>query len=149
MPTIGEKYFAPQPTPVALQVKNAKGELELDMTGWEMAPQTINTEKTYQTGASFSAPADEHYDGRGQNQESTGALDLRGRVIDCEHWYDAPHVADHGVRRLLGVALPARRIRHKRRSPCHISLSRLVIYIVPAATARSPSVRFKLNTRFT
>jgi alpha-D-xyloside xylohydrolase len=26
----------------------------------------------------------------GQNQESTGPLDLRGRVLDCKHWYDAP-----------------------------------------------------------
>jgi alpha-D-xyloside xylohydrolase len=90
VPTMGEKYFAPQLAPVALQVRNAKGELVLDMSGWELSPQTVNTEKTYQAGASFRAPADEHYYGMGQNQESTGPLDLRGRVLDCKHWYDAP-----------------------------------------------------------
>jgi alpha-D-xyloside xylohydrolase len=90
VPSSGEKYFAPQLAPVALQVKNARGEVVLDMTGWEMSPQTVNTEKTYQIGASFNAPADEHYYGMGQNQESLGALDLRGRAIDCKHWYDAP-----------------------------------------------------------
>lgn len=90
VPSQSEKYFAPQLAPVALQVRNAKGELVLDMTGWELSPQTVNTEKTYQAGASFSAPADEHYYGMGQNQESTGPLDLRGRVLDCKHWYDAP-----------------------------------------------------------
>ncbi|UGQ44554.1 glycoside hydrolase family 31 protein [Massilia endophytica] len=89
-PTQPEKYFAPQLAPVGLQVKNAKGELVLNMTGWELSPHTVNGEKTYQAGASFSAPAGEHYYGMGQNQESTGPLDLRGRVIDCKHWYDAP-----------------------------------------------------------
>ncbi len=90
VPGMSEKYFAPALAPVALQVKNAKGEVLLDMTGWDMAPQTVNTEKTYQASATFGAPADEHYYGMGQNQESTGPLDLRGRVIDCKHWYDAP-----------------------------------------------------------
>jgi alpha-D-xyloside xylohydrolase len=90
VPTTPEKYFAPQLAPVALQVTNAKGEKVLDMSGWEMSPHTVNGEKTYQVGASFAAPADEHYYGMGQNQESLGALDLRGRVLDCKHWYDAP-----------------------------------------------------------
>jgi alpha-D-xyloside xylohydrolase len=90
IPSQAEKYFAPQLAPVALQVRNARGELLLDMTGWDLAPHTVNGEKTYQAGASFSAPADEHYYGMGQNQESTGPLDLRGRTIDCKHWYDAP-----------------------------------------------------------
>ncbi len=90
VPSQMEKYFAPQLAPVALQVRNAKGELVLDMTGWDLAPQTVAGEKTYQASASFSAPADEHYYGMGQNQESTGPLDLRGRVLDCKHWYDAP-----------------------------------------------------------
>lgn len=90
VPSSAEKYFATQLAPVALQVKDASGALLLDMTGWEMSPHTVNGEKTYQVGASFSAPADEHYYGMGQNQESTGALDLRGRTIDCKHWYDAP-----------------------------------------------------------
>ena len=90
VPSMGEKYFASQLPPVALQVRNAKGELVLDMSGWELSPQTVNTEKTYQAGASFRAQADEHYYGMGQNQESTGPLDLRGKVLDCKHWYDAP-----------------------------------------------------------
>ncbi len=90
VPSQMEKYFAPQLAPVGLQVRNAKGELVLDMTGWDLAPHSVAGEKTYQASASFSAPADEHYYGMGQNQESTGPLDLRGRVLDCKHWYDAP-----------------------------------------------------------
>jgi alpha-D-xyloside xylohydrolase len=90
VPSQGEKYFAPSLAPVGLQVKNAKGEQVLNMSGWEMAPHTVAGEKTWQVGASFSAPADEHYYGMGQNQESLGALDLRNRVIECSHWYEAP-----------------------------------------------------------
>jgi len=90
IPSQSEKYFASSLASVGLQVSNAKGEKILDMTGWEMSPHTVNTEKTYQVGASFHAPADEHYYGMGQNQESMSSLDLRGRVIDCKHWYDAP-----------------------------------------------------------
>ncbi|MEI9905990.1 MAG: hypothetical protein WDN06_20355 [Asticcacaulis sp.] len=58
------------------------------MNGWEMAPHEDSGEATYQVGATFSSAADEHYYGFGQNQE--GILDLRGRAIDCKHWYDAP-----------------------------------------------------------
>lgn len=89
-PSQGEKYFAPSLASVGLSVKNARGEQILNMTGWEMSPQTVSGEKTYQVGASFSAPRDEHYYGMGQNQESLSGLDLRGRVLDCKHWYDAP-----------------------------------------------------------
>jgi alpha-D-xyloside xylohydrolase len=90
VPTQGQKYFAPSLAPVGLQVLNARGETVVSMNGWEMSPQTVNTEKTFQVGASFSVARDEHYYGMGQNQESLGALDLRGRVLDCKHWYDAP-----------------------------------------------------------
>lgn len=90
VPTQAQKYFAPSLAHVGLQVKNAKGEQILDMTGWEMSPHTVNGEKTYQVGAQFFAPADEHYYGMGQNQESMSALSLRGRTLDCKHWYDAP-----------------------------------------------------------
>jgi alpha-D-xyloside xylohydrolase len=90
VPTQGQKYFAPALASVGLQVKNAKGEQILNMAGWEMSPQTVNGEKTFQVGATFTAPADEHYYGMGQNQESLASLDLRGRVLDCKHWYDAP-----------------------------------------------------------
>jgi alpha-D-xyloside xylohydrolase len=89
-PSAQEKYFAPSLAPVGLQVSNAKRETILSMTGWEMSPHDVNGEHTYQVGASFSVGADEHYYGMGQNQESLGPLDLRGRVIDCKHWYDAP-----------------------------------------------------------
>jgi alpha-D-xyloside xylohydrolase len=90
VPSQGEKYFASSLAPVGLQVKNARGEQVLNMTGWEMAPHTVAGEKTYEVGATFAAPADEHYYGMGQNQESMGALDLRNRVIECSHWYEAP-----------------------------------------------------------
>ena len=88
VPSQGEKYFAPSLAPVALQVRNARGELLLAMNSWEMSPHEVAGERTWQVGAAFVAPADEHYYGLGQNQE--GILDLRGRVIDCKHWYDAP-----------------------------------------------------------
>ncbi len=90
VPSMGEKYFASQLPHVGLSVKNAKGDTVLTMSGWEMSPQTVNTEKTFQVGASFVPAVDEHYYGLGQNQESTGPIDLRGRVLDCKHWYDAP-----------------------------------------------------------
>jgi alpha-D-xyloside xylohydrolase len=90
VPSQGEKYFAPSLAPVGLQVRNARGQVILTMDGWEMAPHTVNGEATYQVGATFRAPAGEHYYGMGQNQESLGPLDLRGRTIDCKHWYDAP-----------------------------------------------------------
>ncbi len=88
VPSQGEKYFAPSLASVGLQVKNAKGETVLSMGGWEMAPHDVAGEHTYQVGASFASARDEHYYGFGQNQE--GILDLRGRAIDCKHWYDAP-----------------------------------------------------------
>lgn len=88
-PSMGERYFAPSLPPVGLNIKNAKGDTVLTMNGWEKAPHEVNGEKTYQVGASFATSADEHFYGLGQNQE--GILDLRGRTIDCKHWYDAPH----------------------------------------------------------
>lgn len=90
VPSQMAKYFAPSLASVSLSVKNAKGNTVVSMNGWEMSPHTVNTEKTFQVGASFSTSADEHYYGMGQNQESMSALDLRGRTIDCAHWYDAP-----------------------------------------------------------
>ena len=89
-PSQPEKYFAPALAPVGLQVRNAQGEPILHMLGWEMAPHTVAGERTYQVGATFAAGRDEHYYGMGQNQESLGPLDLRGRTLDCRHWYDAP-----------------------------------------------------------
>jgi alpha-D-xyloside xylohydrolase len=87
-PSQGERYFAPSLPPVKLTIRDAKGATLLEMSGWEMAPHTVNGEKTFRVGASFIAPAEEHYYGLGQNQE--GILDLRGRTLDCRHNYDAP-----------------------------------------------------------
>lgn len=89
-PSQMERYFAPALPPVSLSVSTADGRLLTTMNGWEMAPHTVNGEETFRVGASFASPLDEHYYGLGQNQESLGPLDLRGRTIDCKHWYDAP-----------------------------------------------------------
>ncbi|MDB6011346.1 MAG: alpha-glucosidase [Gammaproteobacteria bacterium] len=87
-PSQMERYFAPSLPPVSLTVSKPGGTPLLRMSGWEMAPHTVNGEKTFRVGASFDSPADEHYYGLGQNQE--GILDYRGRTIDCKHSYDAP-----------------------------------------------------------
>lgn len=90
VPSTSEKYFAPSLAPVEMQVANASGETVFKMLGWEMSPHEVNGEQTFQVGISVGSPADEHLYGMGQNQESEGPLDLRGRTIDCKHWYDAP-----------------------------------------------------------
>jgi alpha-D-xyloside xylohydrolase len=87
-PSQMERYFLPSTPPVSLKVTNAKGEVVLDMGGWELSPHTVNGEKTWRVGASFAAPTDEHFYGLGQNQE--GYLDHRGHTLDCKHDYDAP-----------------------------------------------------------
>ena len=87
-PTQMERYFAPSLPPVSLTVREPGGNIILRMSRWEMAPHAVNGEKTFRVGATFEAPADEHYYGLGQNQE--GILDYRGRTIDCKHYYDAP-----------------------------------------------------------
>ncbi|MEG8024720.1 hypothetical protein QP162_10210 [Sphingomonas aurantiaca] len=87
-PSQMERYFAPSLPPVSVTIRKPDGTMLTQMTGWEMAPHTVNGEKTFRVGASFASPADEHYYGLGQNQE--GKLDLRGRTIDCRHNYDAP-----------------------------------------------------------
>jgi alpha-D-xyloside xylohydrolase len=87
-PTQMQRYFAPSLPPASVTVRGADGHVILSMTGWEMAPHTVNGEKTFRVGASFATSPDEHFYGLGQNQE--GILDLRGRTIDCRHNYDAP-----------------------------------------------------------
>ncbi|SOB79640.1 alpha-D-xyloside xylohydrolase [Sphingomonas guangdongensis] len=87
-PTQMQRYFAPSLPGVSLTLARPDGSPLLRMTGWEMAPHTVNGEKTFRVGARFAAAADEHFYGLGQNQE--GVLDLRGRTISCKHWYDAP-----------------------------------------------------------
>lgn len=87
-PTQMDRYFASTLPPVRLTVRDAQGVKLLEMSGWEMAPQTVNGEKTFRVSANFIAPSDEHYYGLGQNQQ--GILDYRGRTLDCRHFYDAP-----------------------------------------------------------
>src|SRR3569833_2882080 len=87
-PSQTERYFASSLPPVSLTVAKTGGEPLLRMNGWEMAPHSVNGEKTFRVGAVFHSPGDEHYYGLGQNQE--GILDYRGRTIDCKHYYDAP-----------------------------------------------------------
>lgn len=89
-PSQSERYFAPSLAPVSLEVADAGGATLLKMLGWSMAPHEVNGEKTFQVGITLDAPPGEHYYGMGQNQESLGDLDLRGRTIECKHWYDAP-----------------------------------------------------------
>lgn len=87
-PSQMERYFVSALPPVSLTVRDGSGATLTRMTGWEMAPVTVNGEQAFKVGATFDSPADEHYYGLGQNQE--GYLDLRGRQIDCQHHYDAP-----------------------------------------------------------
>lgn len=87
-PSQMERYFVPSLPNVSLTIRAADGHELTRMNGWEMAPQTVNGEKTFKVGASFSVQPNEHFYGLGQNQE--GILDLRGRTIDCRHYYDAP-----------------------------------------------------------
>ena len=45
-PTQMERYFAPSLPPVSLSVSNAQGKLLTKMTGWEMAPHSVNGAST-------------------------------------------------------------------------------------------------------
>lgn len=86
-PTQMQRYFSPSLPPVRIGIRTPDGR-EIAMNGWEMAPHVVNGEHTFRAGATFAADEDEHFYGLGQNQE--GILDLKGRTIDCRHWYDAP-----------------------------------------------------------
>jgi alpha-D-xyloside xylohydrolase len=94
-------YFTGSTPWVGLSIKTPDGATLLDMQGWEMAEPNykdgthniLNERREgddpyYEVGATFAAPADEHYYGLGQNQE--GFLDRRGRVLRCAHDYNAP-----------------------------------------------------------
>ncbi|WP_245646585.1 glycoside hydrolase family 31 protein [Sphingomonas soli] len=90
-PSLMERYFVSSLPSVSIGIARANGGGEVvRMEGWEMTPHTVNGEKTFRVGARFGDTPDTHYYGLGQNQESLGPLDLRGRVIDCRHNYDAP-----------------------------------------------------------
>ena len=87
-PNLMARYFAPSLPSVSLSFADAAGKPIVRMGGWDMVPQTVNGERTFKVGASFSVTPGEHFYGLGQNQE--GDLDLRGKTIDCRHNYDAP-----------------------------------------------------------
>jgi len=81
------RYFASSIPPVSIALNDASGKPIVSMTGWDMAPHDVTGEHTFRVSAGFSITPDEHFYGLGQNQE--GTLDLRGRTIDCRHYYDA------------------------------------------------------------
>ena len=81
------RYFASSIPPVSIALNDASGKPIVSMTGWDMAPHDVSGEHTFRVSAGFSITPDEHFYGLGQNQE--GTLDLRGRTIDCRHYYDA------------------------------------------------------------
>jgi alpha-D-xyloside xylohydrolase len=94
------KYFNGSTPYVGISIDRADGAPVLRMQGWEMAVPNhkdgdagvLNDRRSsddpfYRVGATFAAPDDEHYYGLGQNQQ--GALDLRGRTIECAHDYTA------------------------------------------------------------
>ncbi|RZL84057.1 MAG: alpha-glucosidase, partial [Sphingomonas sp.] len=62
-PSQMERYFAPSLPGVGITIKRADGSALAEMTGWEMAPHTVNGEKTFRVGASFAMHPDEHYYG--------------------------------------------------------------------------------------
>jgi alpha-D-xyloside xylohydrolase len=95
------KFFNGYTPYVGIDIKTPEGATLLDMHGWEMSVPNykdgnhgvLNDRRPgddpfYEVGASFAAPEDEHYYGLGQNQE--GYFDRRGRVVHCEHDYNAP-----------------------------------------------------------
>ena len=81
------RYFASSIPPVSIALSDRSGKPIVSMTGWDMAPHDVAGEHTFRVSAGFSVTPDEHFYGLGQNQE--GTLDLRGRTIDCRHYYDA------------------------------------------------------------
>jgi alpha-D-xyloside xylohydrolase len=95
------KFFSGSTGYVGLNITTANGKPLLRMNGWQMAVPNykdgthgIEYDRRpadppfFTVGASFSAAADEHDYGLGQNQQ--GFLDRRGHVIECAHDYDAP-----------------------------------------------------------
>lgn len=91
-----EHYFGgigggPRPTYDPVLVTTADGKTLLHMRTWSMFPTPPDSAergaKTYRVGATFDAPAGEHYYGLGQQQK--GWMDLRDHRIDCWHDYAA------------------------------------------------------------
>ncbi|CAN5653899.1 hypothetical protein BH10ACI4_BH10ACI4_24020 [soil metagenome] len=95
------KFFGGSTPGVGLSIKTPEGASLVEMQGWQMSVPNYkdgNADRLYdrrptdppffEVGATFAAPADEHYYGLGQNQE--GYLDRRGHVVRCAHDYNAP-----------------------------------------------------------
>jgi alpha-D-xyloside xylohydrolase len=95
------KFFNGSTPGVGISIKTPEGATLLNMQGWQMSvpnhkdgnadvlyDRRPSDDPFFQVGASFAAPADEHYYGLGQNQE--GYLDRRGHVVRCAHDYNAP-----------------------------------------------------------
>ena len=95
------KFFGGSAPYAGVSIKTADGQTLLQMQGWEMAVPNYKDgtheilydrretdDPFYTVGANFASPKDEHYYGLGQNQE--GYMDRRGRVVHCEHDYNAP-----------------------------------------------------------
>ncbi len=95
------KFFSGSAPWVGLKIATHDGNDLLRLNGWQMSVPNYkdgNHDIEYdrrptdppffEVGANFSAAADEHDYGLGQNQQ--GFLDRRGHVIECAHDYDAP-----------------------------------------------------------
>ncbi|MBW8748483.1 MAG: DUF5110 domain-containing protein [Acidobacteria bacterium] len=95
------KFFNGSAPGVGLHIATADGRPLVDLRGWGMAVPNykdgtawLNADRRpsdppfFTVSASFSAAADEHDYGMGQNQE--GYLDRRGHVLHCAHDYNAP-----------------------------------------------------------
>ena len=95
------KFFNGSTPYIGIHIQTPEGATLLDMQGWQMSVPNYKDgnhdvlldrrpqdDPFFEVGASFAAPKDEHYYGLGQNQE--GFFDRRGRVVHCEHDYNAP-----------------------------------------------------------
>ena len=60
-PSQMERYFAASLPPVGITITRPDGRALAELTGWEMAPHTVNGEKTFRVGASFAVHPNEHY----------------------------------------------------------------------------------------
>ncbi|MBZ5513327.1 MAG: glycoside hydrolase family 31 protein [Acidobacteriia bacterium] len=102
------KFFSGSTPGAHITIGTPQGRTLLELTGWSMSVPNhkdgnagiLNDRRPtdapfYQVGATFTSPDDEHYYGLGQNQQ--GFLDLRGRVVECWHNYDAAGGPSVGV----------------------------------------------------
>jgi alpha-D-xyloside xylohydrolase len=85
---------------IGVTITRADGSPLVSMTGWDQSipnykdgnadvlyDRRPTDDAFYRVGARFTAPADEHDYGLGQNQQ--GFLDLHGHSVTCAHDYDA------------------------------------------------------------